>query len=58
MGHLHSRAANREWNQPERKRSVLQPTKLNGAGDLKSALVQSSTERKDKGGENRTKHRS
>ena len=35
VGHLSRRAANREWNQPTRERSVLQSTKLKVDEDLK-----------------------
>lgn len=38
MGYLPRKAANRDGTNP-RKRSVLQPTKLKGIGDLKSTLT-------------------
>jgi hypothetical protein len=38
MGYLPRKAANKEWNQPKRK-NVLQLTKLNGVGALKSTLT-------------------
>ncbi|CAO2644240.1 hypothetical protein LEMLEM_LOCUS26949, partial [Lemmus lemmus] len=38
MGFLLRRAANREWNQNERKKCVA-ANKAEGAGDLKSTLI-------------------
>ena len=38
MGYLPRRAANREWTRP-RERSILKSAKLNGVGDLRSALT-------------------
>jgi hypothetical protein len=37
MGYLLRKAANREWNQHKGKK-LLQPQKMNGVVDLKSAL--------------------
>ena len=33
------KAANRDWDQPKRGRSVLQFTKLKGVGDLRNTLT-------------------
>ena len=39
MGYLLRRAANREWNQPRRKKFVAVNNDENGVGDLKVALT-------------------
>ena len=39
MGYLKGRAANREWNQPRRKKFVAVNKDEKGVGDLKSALT-------------------